>query len=313
MAQSAKVPAYPRVSLATWYQVDPSWPHRPKDCAWGAMPGLAVDAQDHVWVFTRAVPPVQVYSLDGQFIRAWGQDHVKNAHSIRLDPQGMVWLADIGNHLVMQFTPEGKLLRTLGTQDRPGCDESHFDQPTDMVITPAGDIFVADGYGNNRIVHFDKTGKYVKSWGKLGTAPGEFSLPHAIVMDSRGRLYVADRNNVRIQVFDQNGTFLDEWRNRLVPWGLWMTGRDEIWACGSSPMPWIPAEAYLGVPPKDQLFMKFDTSGKMLQLWTVPKGNLFRTNPGECTWLHAVAVDSKGNIYAGDIQGQRAQKFVKQN
>ncbi|MEO6809225.1 MAG: peptidyl-alpha-hydroxyglycine alpha-amidating lyase family protein, partial [Isosphaeraceae bacterium] len=222
-----------------------------------------------------------------------------------------VWLSDIGYHVVMQFTPAGKLLKTLGTRGVAGCDETHLNQPTDMAITPDGEVFVSDGYGNNRIVHFDKDGKFVKSWGELGVSPGEFSLPHAIAIDSKGRLYVADRNNARIQVFDQTGAFLSEWRDRIVPWGFWMTKDDELWVCGSSPMPWRLTDLALGCPPKDQVFMKFSPEGTMLQLWTVPKGTNGHEEPGDCNWVHGMALDSKGNIYAGDIMGKRAQKFVR--
>ncbi len=310
-AESAKGPQYPRVNVSTWYEVDPSWPQRPEGVAWGAMPGVAVDREDNIWVFTRETPPVQVYRPDGTFVRAWGEKVVGKAHQIKFDDEGNVWLADVGNHVVMQFTPQGKLLRTLGTRGEAGCDQSHFDRPTDMVVAPDGDIFVSDGYGNSRIVHFDKQGRFVKCWGKLGTGPGEFSIPHAIVMDSQDRLYVADRNNARIQVFDRDGQFLDQWRNLLVPWSFWMTDDDEIWTCGSSPMVWRPEDNVLGCPPKDQLFMRLDTSGRVLQLWMVPKGEDGQEEPGELNWLHSLALDSHGNIYAVDIIGQRAQKFVR--
>ncbi|HEX8202240.1 MAG TPA: peptidyl-alpha-hydroxyglycine alpha-amidating lyase family protein [Isosphaeraceae bacterium] len=259
-------PPYPRVALATWYEVDPSWPQKPARFPWGAMPGIAVDARDQVWIFTRAVPPVQAYAADGRFLRAWGQDQIKTAHHIRIDARGRVWVADIGHHVVMQFTSEGQLLRTLGTRDEPGADAAHLDRPTDMAITPAGEVFVSDGYGNNRVVHYDRDGRVVATWGRLGTAPGEFSLPHAIALDARGRLYVTDRDNVRVQVFDQRGRFLDQWAGLVVPWGLWVTPADEVWVCGSSPMPWRPGDRVLGVPPKDQVFLKFSPEGKLLQL-----------------------------------------------
>jgi hypothetical protein len=180
-----------------------------------------------------------------------------------------------------------------------------------MAVTPAGDVFVSDGYGNARIVHFDKNGKYVKAWGSLGSKPGQFSIPHAIAVDSKGRLYVADRNNVRIQVFDQDGKLLDVWQNLIVPWGFCITAKDELWVCGSSPMQWRKEDGALGCPPKDQVFMKFNPDGKLLQLWTVPKGADGLEKPGELNWVHAIAVDSKGNLYAGDIKGKRAQKFVR--
>lgn len=304
-------PPYPRSNSATTYRVDPNWPRKPLRFPFDALSGLAVDKDDQVYVFTRTVPPVQVFDREGHFLRSWGDEHIGMAHHIKIGPDGNVWLADIGHHQVMKFTPEGKLLFALGTKDAAGEDEDHFNQPTDMAITPAGDIFVTDGYGNNRVVHFDKNGRYVKSWGKLGVAPGEFSLPHAIAVDSKGRLYVADRNNVRIQVFDQSGKLLDVWNDRLVPWGFWVTKEDEIWAVGSSPMPWRPTDIVLGCPPKDQVFMKFDSTGRALQVWSVPKGEDGHEQPGDCNWVHCIALDSQGSIYVGDIIGKRAQKFVR--
>jgi len=295
---------------ATCYKVDPNWPQRPDGVAWKSMPGVAVDDKDQVWLFTRADPPIQVYDSSGKFIRAWGQGAIGSAHYIRFDPQGNVWVADTGNHVVMQFTPQGKLLKTLGTKGKAGDDPTHLNKPTDMAITPNGDVFVSDGYGNRRVAHFDRNGRFVKAWGKQGTGPGEFDFPHSIVVDSKGLLYVADRSNVRVQVFDQDGKFLDQWRNLLVPWGLWVTKDDEIWACGSSPMA-RPEMGYLGCPPKDQVFMKFNTAGKLLELWTVPKGEDGKEQVGEVNWLHAIAVDSHGDIYVGDIRGARAQKFVR--
>ena len=312
--------AYPRITLSTWYEVDPEWPQRPDDMPWGQMPGVAVDRKDQVWIFTRADPPVQVYSAEGRFLRAWGEGLIGRnqrgavaSHHIEIDSRGMIWLADVGNHVILQLTPEGKLLKTLGTPGEAGCDERHFNRPTDMAITPDGQVFVADGYGNARVVHFDADGNFVKAWGTLGTGPGQFSLVHAIALDTKGRLYVADRNNARVQVFDQQGRFLAQWQNLIVPWGLWMTPNDELWVCGCSPMPWRATDSVLSCPPKDQIFMKFDTTGKALQLWTVPKGRDGQERPGDLNWVHGIAVDSQGNIYATDIMGQRVQKFVRHN
>jgi hypothetical protein len=310
-----KTPPYPRIDLAPSYEVDPSWPRKPAAFVWKDMPGIFVGAKDDVWIFTRSKPPVQIYKADGTFVRAWGEDTVGVAHHLKIDHLGTIWLADIGFHVVRQYNSDGMIMRTLGTPGEPGDDQTHFDKPTDMVVTPAGDIFVTDGYGNNRVVHFDLSGKFIKQWGRLGVGPDDFSLPHAITLDSQGRLYIADRNNVRIQVYDQRGRLLDSWRDVIVPWGFWVTPQDEIWVCGSSPQPWRVAPKYpkapLGCPPKDQVLMKFDTSGKVRQVWTVPKGEDGHEHPGELNWVHCLALDSKGNIYMGDIIGKRAQKFVR--
>ena len=307
--QEVKRPTYPRVNTSVSYRVDPSWPQKPAGVEWGHVPGLAVDAKDNVWVFTRANPPVQVYDAGGKYLRGWGEKEIGKAHHLKIDKDGNIWVADIGLHVVMQFTPGGQLLKTLGTRGELGDDNAHLNMPTDMAIAPTGDVFVSDGYGNNRIVHFDAAGKFVKAWGQLGSKPGEFAVPHAIAMDSSGALYVADRANGRVQKFDQSGTLLDIWANLITPWGFWVTPTDEIWVCGSSPMTWEMVPEEFGCPPKDQLFMKFTTAGKLQQLWTVPKGEDEKEKPGELNWLHAIALDSKGNIYAGDILGKRAQKF----
>jgi len=211
---------------------------------------------------------------------------------------------------VRKFTPQGKLLLTLGTEGAAGADESHLNMPTDMAIAPSGDVFVSDGYGNNRVVHFDAQGRFVKTWGKLGAGPGEFSCPHAIAIDSKGRLYVADRNNSRVQVFEQSGKFVTEWVNLVVPWGLWVTPKDEIFVCGSSAMRWAEG-GMLGVPPKDQVVVKFTTEGRAVELWTFPLGVEGKERPGELDWVHGIALDSRGNVYLGDIMGKRAQKFVR--
>jgi DNA-binding beta-propeller fold protein YncE len=310
------LPDFARINLAPWYEVDPAWPQKPEQYAWAAMPGIAVDQQDNVWTFTRAKPPVQVYARDGKLVRAWGDDTIGSAHHIKLDADGNVWIADIGLHVVRKFSPGGEILLTLGTPGKRGADESHLHAPTDMAFAKSGDVFVSDGYGNNRVVHFDAKGKFVKAWGKMGTGPGDFSLPHAIAIDSQGRLYVADRNNVRVQVYDQAGKLLDSWANVIVPWGLWMTDKDEVWVCGSTPMPWREDPKYPGAPlscpPKDQVVMKFNTAGRALELWTIPKGEDGQEQPGDVNWIHCLAVDSHGDLYVGDIIGKRAQKFVRQ-
>jgi DNA-binding beta-propeller fold protein YncE len=277
---------------------------------WGHVPGVAVDAKDNVYVFTRSTPPVQVYDAAGKYLRGWGEKTIKSAHHIRIDPQGHVWTTDIENHTVEKYTPEGKLLLTLGTRGKAGRDKTHFYKPTDVAFTPDGHLYVSDGYGNARVVHFDETGKYAGEWGELGSKPGQFSIPHSIAADSKGRLYVADRNNARIQVFERDGKFLEEWRDLMVPWGLWMTKDDELWACGSSPAQWRAKDSNLGVPPRDQIFLKFNTAGKVLRLFTLPKGIDGLERVGEVNWVHCIAADSRGNLYLGDIQGKRAQKFV---
>ena len=314
--ESAPLPDYPRVNLVPDYEVLPDWPQRPANAEGAAVASVTLDGEGNVWIYTRANPVVQVYTADGRYLRGWHEEDPKTVpHCVAFDRDGNVWLVDAGLHVARKFAPDGKLMLTLGTLGVAGVDESHFHSPTGITFTPNGDIFVADGYGNSRIVHFDKTGRFIKAWGTLGTEPGQFSIPHAIVSDSKGRLYVAARNNVRIQVFDAEGKLLDIWNNILVPWGFWMSPTDELWVCGSSPMQWRIHPKYptapLSCPPKDQLFVKFDTTGKVLQLHTLPKGEDGQEKPGDLNWFHTIAVDDAGNVYAGDIIGKRVQKFLR--
>jgi DNA-binding beta-propeller fold protein YncE len=309
-AQKTQLPDYPRLNVSRTYRVDPDWPQRPDGLEWDHVPGIFVDGRQQVWIFTRTNPTVQIFTTSGRHVRSWGTDLFGRPHQIKLDHEGNVWVADQGNHCVMKMTPAGKPLLVLGTRGESGDDRQHMNNPTDMVVSPAGDIFVSDGYANSRVLHFDKRGRFVKMWGKLGVRPGEFSLPHAIVMDSKGRIYVADRNNARVQVFNQDGKFLDQWRNIVVPWGFCVTAADEIWVCGSGPMGWGKDDVVLGVPPTSQVLVKFSTTGKVLEYVVIPKGKDGAEQPGELNWVHSIAVDKAGNLYCGDINGKRAQKFV---
>jgi sugar lactone lactonase YvrE len=297
--------------MTIWYEVDTNWPQKPANIKWDAVPGVVLDQKGHIWISTRFKPQVQEYDANGRFLRGWGDEIIKTMHYLRFDNEGNIWVADCGRHVMRKFTQSGKLLMTLGTLDEPGEDEKHLNAPTDIAITPTGEMFVSDGYGNTRIVHFDPKGRFIKAWGSRGVGPGQFTLPHSIAIDSAGRLYVADRSNVRVQIFDQNGKFLDQWRNIVLPWGLCVTEKDEIWVCGSSPMQLLKSDASVGAPPKDQLIMKFNPQGKLLQLWAIPKGMDGREKTGELNWVHGIALDSQGNLFLGDIKGKRVQKFVR--
>jgi len=302
-------PGYALEPVIVEYDVDPTWPKRPENIsAKGWVSGLAIDAQDQIWFFRKGPDPVQVYTPEGDFVRSWGKGKFVDPHQLRIDHEGNVWLADFGQHIVQKFTPEGKLLMTIGTRGEEGEDETHFNRPTDMAITKSGDVFVTDGYGNRRVVHLDKDGNFIKAWGTYGTKPGQFVVPHAIALDSKGLLYVNDRNSGRVQIFDQSGTFQDQWENVLMPWGISINDKDEIWVCGSSPHWWYRHGEYPEY--KDQVFMRFSPDGRVRQTWSVPLGNTDDPQPGDTIGVHCIAEDSKGNIYVGDIYGERAQKFV---
>lgn len=311
-AEALPNPTYPHVNPAPYYEVDAAWPAKPADFKWGPVPGVTIDAEGNIWMYTRGTPAVQVYAPDGHYLFSWGD--TTGSHHIKFDREGYVWTANVIEHVIQKHRRDGTVVMTLGTPGEPGTDERHFFKPTDMAFASNGDIFVSDGYNNARIAQFDKEGKYIKAWGSLGTEAGQFSLPHAIVIDSKDRIYLADRNNARVQVYNTAGELIDSWKHILVPWGFWITDKDEIWVCGSSPMFWSPQSAptsALGCPPKDQLVMKFNTDGKLLELHTFPKGVDGQEKPGELNWVHGIAVDSQGNLFLGDIVGKRLQKFVR--
>jgi streptogramin lyase len=304
---------YPQIDNTIGYKADPDWPKgKPPGGEWGGMSSVALGPDGNVWTFNRGKIPVQVYTPDGRLVKYWGQDGLfKNPHTIRFDSSGSLWIVDTRMQTVRRFTPDGKVLLTIGTPNEPGEDETHMNQPNDVAFGSNGDIYVSDGYGNNRIVVFDSSGKFIRAWGKLGGAPGEFSQPHGVVLDSRQRVYVADRNNARIQIFDSKGNFLAEWKNIITPWALFMAKNDELYVCGSSPtlfaeVPPKQPGGGLASPPKDQLFMKFDLEGRLKQLWVFPKGD----RPGELDWVHSMAVAPDGSLYFAEVMARRAQKFV---
>lgn len=308
--------AYPRVDLAPDRVVVPDWPRHPADWKPAAVPSIAIDRDGTIWAYTRSNPVVQVFEPDGAFVAGWREDDPRTVpHAIRFDREGNVWLVDVGLHVARRFDRSGRPNLVLGVLGEPGTDERRLDKPTDIAFAADGGIFVSDGYGNNRVVHYDAAGRFVRSWGVLGVERGSFSLPHSIAIDSRDRVYVADRNNVRVQVFDREGRLLDVWSNVLVPWTFSILPDDSIWVCGSAPMTWSIHPDYptapLGCPPKDQLVMRFDTAGRLHELWTLPKGRDGAERPGDVNWIHGLAVGPDGAIYVGDIIGTRLQKFVR--
>jgi DNA-binding beta-propeller fold protein YncE len=290
-------------------QVDKSWPDKPESFEWEQMPGITLDGEDQVYIFTRSKPAVQVYKTDGTFVRAWDSGDPSGSHFIRIGPKGNIWTANIVDHVIRKHTPDGKLLLTIGQMGVAGADRGHFNKPTAMAVLPSGDIFVTDGYGNRRVVHFNAKGEYVNEWGKEGNKPGQFALPHSIVADSKGRLYVADRENARIQVFDTKGNLLAVWENIVTPWGLFMTKNQELWVCGSSCVKKEGTDEHIVLPPPDQVLMKLNLKGEVLLRVPLVKTKVPPGKPGELDWIHGIAVDSMGNLYLGDIQGKRAQKF----
>jgi hypothetical protein len=225
----AALAATPAASQAPSYRLVEGWAQLPEGIdRFGMTLGLELDAERHLWVFQRCfstdcvdgpeerLPAVLEYDPNGRLVSSWGEGMFVWPHGFFLDADGNIWTTDArgaggkGN-TVMKHAPDGRVLMTLGTPGVAGATQSTFDGPADVLVAPSGEIFVADGHGNGRVVKFASDGRFLMEWGTKGAMLGQFNEPHALAMDSRGRLFVADRLNQRIQVFDQNGRFLAVW------------------------------------------------------------------------------------------------------
>src|SRR5713226_7797191 len=205
------------------YQVVHGWPQLPDGWALGQVSGVAVDSHDHVWVFHRGDRPILCFdAASGKILASWGHGMFTTPHGLNVDSRDNIWVTDVGNHQVFKFTHNGELLMTLGAKNVPGLDGKHFNRPTDVAVSPGGEIYVSDGYGNSRVAKFSGDGKFLMDWGGKGNQPGQFDLPHGIALDAQGRVYVADRSNARVQVFDGSGKVLAVWKSPELgrPWAL---------------------------------------------------------------------------------------------
>jgi len=243
-SQQAKAPAYAYVPEA-WnpheggllkYAVDIRFGQEPETMpdGWhfGRVTAVTNDSKGEIYVFHRnlKIDPIVVFNHESKYLRSWGKGFFTNPHGIRADKDDNVWCIDNGAHQVYKFSRDGKLLMTLGVKGQPGEDETHFRSPTDIAWDrQTQDFYVSDGYGNSRVVKFNKDGKYLLSWGKPGNKPGEFQTVHAIATDSRGRVYVSDRENNRIQIFTPDGKFLKAWTHLGATQGIDITAKDEVW------------------------------------------------------------------------------------
>lgn len=274
------------------YRVIPNFPQLPPGTRLMAVSGVAIDSKGDIFVFHRGVAnadPILVFDPSGKFLRSFGKGLFKSAHGLRIDAHDNLWTTDNADHIVIKMDHDGRVLMTLGQRGIPGEDDKHFNKPTDVAVADNGDFFVSDGYGNSRVVKFDKDGKYLLAWGKKGKGEGEFNLPHAVRIDSKGLLYVADRENDRIQVFDQQGKFQRQFGG-FAPFGLFLTKSDQIYIADGR------ANRILHLTPE----------GKQLESWGKrgpEAGNFFLP--------HGIAVAADGSVYVTEIDGKRIQKFVK--
>ena len=221
--------AFPVLAKAQ-YEVVPDWPALPRGEKLGVCAGVGVDSHDNVFVFHRnnrswtnpfpnepiAEPTVTVIDgRTGKLVTSWGAGEFIMPHGLTLDREDNVWLTDPGRQQVFKYSHDGKVLLTLGERGRAGADQTHFNLPTDVAVLPDGSFYVSDGYRNTRVVKFDAKGQFEFEWGGKGAEPGKFNLPHGIAVDARGRVFVCDRSNSRLQAFDPRGKFIAEWNSAL--------------------------------------------------------------------------------------------------
>lgn len=235
--------------------------------------------------------PVLVFDRQGHFLSSWGGGFFTMPHGCRIHPQtGELWLTDDGDHRVLRFSQTGKLLATYGVKNEPGNDATHFNRPADVAFAPDGSVYVADGYGNSRVVHLDVNGRFIRAWGTQGTGKSQFHLVHSVTVDKAGMVYVADRENARIQIFTANGVWLKEWRTVGHPFGL----------------AWTPAQNLVVCDGIRDTVSIYDRQGKRLSRWGGTG-----TAPGKLRRAHLVDVDREtGAIYVAEVKGRRVQKFV---
>ncbi|HYA18309.1 MAG TPA: peptidyl-alpha-hydroxyglycine alpha-amidating lyase family protein [Bryobacteraceae bacterium] len=299
---------------------DPPSPYRRVD-NWAKLPagmkfGQAIsvdgDAAGHVWVFHRGEPPVLEFDTDGNLLKSFGQGMFVQSHGLCLDPDGSLWLSDGRakdgrGEQVFKVTQDGKVLMTLGKAGVAGTTPETFNAPSDIAIGRNGDIFVADGHGgqtNARIVKFSKDGKFIKTWGKLGSAPGDFNIPHSLAFDSQGRLFVADRGNNRIQIFDQDGNFIAEWKQFGRPSGIFIAKDDTMYV--------VDSESNKARNPGFKRGIRIGSAKDGSIKAFIPD---IDPNPDTTTILGAegVGVDSKGDVYAAQVGRETITKFVRTN
>lgn len=281
------------------YVVAPTPVTLPEGTTMGATASVAFDSSGHLFVLTRGEKTFFEFNPDGTFVRAFGDRLFTRSHGLRIDREGNLWATDVGGHVVVKLNRDGQALLTLGTRGEAGewneaTGSRKLNQPNDVAIASNGDVFVVQGHtpgpnGDARVLKFDKNGRFIKSWGGKGAGPGQFQVAHGIDIDAKGLLWVADRENQRIQVFDQDGAFLREIKYKGLPCSLHI-GNQYIYM----------VNGFAG-----QL-LRLDLSGKVVAAMGKPgKG------PGEFGEAHMIAVNQKDEIYVADSVNAALVKFVK--
>jgi DNA-binding beta-propeller fold protein YncE len=290
------------------YKVVDSWAKLPDGWALHEVPSIGVDSKDNIYLFSRGEHSIVIFDRDGNFLRSWGEKdekgnaekegQFKNAHGLKIAPDNTVFLTDEGNHTVRKYTLDGKLLFTIGTPGKPSpfMSGKPFNRCCQVAFSPKGEIYVADGYANGAIHRFTPDGKYIKSWGRSGSDPGEFNIVHDICCDADGWVYVADRENHRIQVFDGEGKFQTEWHSLHRPCGLFMHGdRNPTFYIGELCPQTKTNRDFPNLGPRVTIM---NCQGKVIGRLGTQK---FGLGPETFLGPHGLAVDSHGDLYVGEV------------
>jgi DNA-binding beta-propeller fold protein YncE len=312
-ASSGRVRAEDPNSAPDPYRLVADWAKLPQGRVWGMAIGVDIDRDGtSVWVFDRCggkscdgsnVAPIQKFDAAGRLLASFGSGLFSWPHGLFAAADGSVWATDGKKQTVTQFAPEGQVLRTLGKPGVAGDGPDTFNSPSDVLVAPNGDIFVADGHGdypvpktNDRMVKLSKDGKFIKSWGRHGSAPGEFDVPHGLAMDSAGRLFVADRANSRIQIFDQDGKFLAEWKQFGRPSGVYI--RDDIIYVADS-----QSDDKTNPPFRQGIRIGSVKDGKVTAF-------IAQADPKQ-QMPEGVAADKNGNVFGGFTADMDLRKFAR--
>jgi sugar lactone lactonase YvrE len=293
------------------YEADDSWAKLPAGWSWPEVAAVATDTQAHVFVFNRGEHPVMIFGRDGTFLTAWGEGTFARPHGLFIGPDDAVYCTDDHDHTVRKFSPDGRLLLTLGTSGEPSDTGATsvdyrailrsgppFHYPTNLALSPEGDMYVSDGYGNARIHRFAPDGRHLFSWGEPGDGPGQFRVPHGIAVDRQGIVYVADRENSRIQLFAADGTFVGAWVNVARPCQVFIDGSGDVYVAelGFHAGMWPGTTAPSADAPGGRVSI-FDRRGQLKARW----GGRNPCAPGDFFAPHGICVDSQSAIYVAEV------------
>ncbi len=302
------------------YRTVENWFRMPEGRTWGSTSAVEIDPDGKsIWVAERCgqnscagrnEASILKFDSSGKLLKSFGEGRFLFPHGIHVDQGGNVWVTDARGaegkgHQVTKFSPDGKVLLALGKAGVSGDGPDTFNQPSDVVVAANGDIFVADGHDRNtnaRIVKFSKDGKFLKNWGKRGSAPGEFDTPHAMALDSRGRLFVGDRGNNRIQIFDQEGKFLEEWKQFSRPSGIFIDKNDVIYVADSE------SNAARNPGWKRGLRIGSAKDGSVTAFLPDPVADPDRS---PTSGAEGIVADGMGNVYGAEVSPRGLKKYVK--